>query len=176
MLHGWSNLVELDLATTLEVSVGSLALVSGKTSVPPSVRGVLLSESPRRSASFDLWEHWSGGSMILEDARPFTGTQFRETTTRTQGVGQVKLARDAKKIGGSISADWVTNTCTVRMPWQPVIAITESGTGRPARTFVYYDCFPVRYQFPHLSVNDKEGDTREAITFQPARLEITRPR
>lgn len=127
----------------------------------------------------DTWDSWGGGEPVLIVSQLFNGAQFRTNSLGHKTVSELTLRGSAflSKKGYDY---WMARTLEGD-PWMNSLTLTETGqakkgaggaSGKGGKTYVYHDCFPVRYVFPRMSVTNTTGNVIEEVTVKPIRVEM----
>ncbi len=132
----------------------------------------------------DTWDSWGGGEPMLILSELLNGAQFRTNSPGHKTVGEITL-RGAAWLSKK-GYDYWLNKALAGAPWLSGPKGTEAGqvvlrfrkrpgppnTAAPERTYIYHDCFPVRYVFPLLSVTNTTGNVMEEVSIKPIRVEL----
>ncbi len=137
--------------------------------------GVSLSLEGQPAAEVDAaWESWSGGEPAQIQTGPFNNARFHTFSPGHKTVAEITLRGQAVDERKAL-CQWINDTVQGK-PWKRMLTVTEmlSGDGsvRPGRKYTYFDCFPVRYVFPRMSVTNTTGNVMEELYIKPIRLEL----
>jgi len=53
--------------------------------------------------------------------------------------------------------------------------LSQDGSVKPGKKYTYFDCFPVRYVFPRMSVTNTTGNVMEEVVCRVIRWESDLP-
>jgi len=121
------------------------------------------------------WEHVSGGALIIENVETTIGSdKFHTHSPGHKSVGEITL-RGAVTDKRSALGQWINDTVNGK-PWKRTLTITElisvDGNVKDGRQYTYFDCFPVGYVFPRMSVTHTTGNVHEEVRIKPVRCEL----
>jgi len=118
------------------------------------------------------WETCSGGALAIEIADSSTGSdQFHTTTPGHKTVDELVI-RGPLTGGRKALCDWITKTVQGQA-WKASVTIKEiTKDGGAGKTFVYHDCFPIRYVFPSLAASGT-GNLYEEVGIKPIRMDLS---
>lgn len=126
------------------------------------------------------WETVSGGQLMIEHVETTIGAdKFHTTTPGHKSVGEITL-RGAMTDKRAALCQWINETVQGK-PWKRMLTITEllsvDGGVKDGKQYIYFDCFPVGYVFPRLSLGDPrcEGELVEEIRFVYRSVEVREP-
>jgi len=89
-------------------------------------------------------------------------------------VGEITLV-GAMTDGRKALCQWINDTVNGKQ-WKRTLTITElltvDGGVKDGKQYIYYDCFPMGYNFPRLSVSNTTGNVREEVRIKPIRCEL----
>ena len=138
------------------------------------VRGFKVEISGSSGREVDTaWESVSGGEMIIELSETTIGSdRFRTSSPGHKTVNEVTL-RGAMTDGRKNLCTWINDTVNGK-PWKQNLTITEmlsvDGGVKDGKQYSGIWAYPVRYKFPVLSVDQREGNFEEEITYRWVRL------
>lgn len=120
----------------------------------------------------NAWESVAGGELLIELAEStIGGDQFKTRSPGHKSVGEITL-RGAMTDKRAALCQWINDTVQGR-PWKRSLTITEllsrDGSAKPGKTYTYFDCFPIRYTFPRLSVTNVTGNAPEEVVCRVVR-------
>ncbi len=131
----------------------------------------------------DTWDSWGGGEPALILSQIYTGSPFRIEIPGHKAVEELTLSSSAW-LGKKGYDAWITRALA-GSPWLSGPKGTETGyillrfrkrpellRTLPDRSYTFYDCFPVRYVFPRLSVTNTTGNVMEEVSIKPIRVEL----
>ena len=168
----------------LTVSIGHIELADPEKAptAPPGNVNVTLGDGSGGSVT-DTWDSWGGGEPMLIFPQVFTGAQFRTDLPGHKAVGELTLTGNAW-LGKKGYDAWLTRALA-GTPWLSGPNGTETGSIQlrfrkrpellrtaPEKTYTYYDCFPVRYVFPRMSVTNTTGNVMEEVSLKFIRVEL----
>lgn len=140
------------------------------------VRGFKVEISGSSGKEVDTaWESVSGGDMVIEQTDTTIGSDtFTTTSPGHKSVTELTLC-GAMTDGRKNLCTWINDTVK-GLPWKQMVTITEllsvDGGVKEGKSYIYHDCFPIRYVFPRMTVTNTTGNTREEVSVKPIRLEI----
>jgi hypothetical protein len=146
------------------------------------VRGFKVEISGSSGKEVDTaWESVSGGDMAFSLTRtPARGIGSDKFSTFSPGhktVSEITL-RGAMTDGRKNLCAWINDTVAGRR-WKQMLTITEllsvDGGVKDGKSYLYHDCFPIRYVFPRMSVTNTTGNVQEQVVFHAARAERALP-
>lgn len=161
-------------AVTLEVSIGGVQmedLSNGRVRKRPEILYQAWDDSIQDYVS-EAWDIWGGGDE-WSITTPVGTNRLRINSPGHKTVGEITL-RGAMTDGRKNLCTWINDTVNGK-PWKQMLTINEITTqGNPSRnkTYIYHDCFPIRYVFPRMSVTNTTGNTMEEVSVKPIRLEL----
>jgi hypothetical protein len=120
------------------------------------------------------WESVSGGEMIIELTETTIGSdKFQTTSPGHKSVGEITL-RGAMTDGRKALCDWINETVEGKT-WKRMLTITEllsvDGGVKDGKSYVTVWAYPIRVKFPHLSVDNVQGNVQEEVEFRVIRVE-----
>lgn len=114
------------------------------------------------------WESAHGGELTIELPEVNVGAPGHKT------VGEITL-RGAMTDKRSALCTWINETVQGK-PWKRTLTITEllsvDGGVKDGKQYIYFDCFPVGYVFPRMSVTNTTGNVMEEVRIKPVRCEL----
>ena len=114
------------------------------------------------------WESAHGGELTIELPVSNVGSPGHKS------VGEIVL-RGAMTDKRAALCTWINETVNGR-PWKRTLTITEllsvDGGVKDGKQYIYFDCFPVGYVFPRLSVTNTTGNVQEEVRIKPVRCEL----
>lgn len=117
---------------------------------------------------------WSGGEPQLIQQWPFRNAKFHTFTPGHKSVGEITLRTNG--FIGKKGYDWINASFDNQHTGKKMLTITEmlsvDGGVKDGKQYIYYDCFPIRYEFPKMSVTNTTGNTMEEVTVKPIRVEL----
>jgi hypothetical protein len=120
------------------------------------------------SESDTAWESAHGGELTIELPASNVGTPGHKS------VGEITL-RGAMTDKRAALCQWINDTVNGK-PSKRTLTITEllsvDGGVKDGKQYIYFDCFPVGYVFPHLSVTNTTGNVMEEVRIKPVRAEL----
>jgi hypothetical protein len=124
------------------------------------------------------WETVSGGELIIETTdTTIGGDKFQTTSPGHKSVGEITL-RGAMTGKRAALCTWINETVNGK-PWKRTLTITEllsvDGGVKDGKQYIYFDCFPVGYVFPHISPPDPCARVEEELRFVYRRLVVVDP-
>lgn len=186
---------------TLRVSIGRIEFKTRTMPPPPGrppfaakpadastsdklaqVRGFKVEISGSSGKEVDTaWESVHGGdlSFALHPKPETVGKdKFSTFSPGHKSVGEITL-RGAMTDGRKNLCTWINDTVKGK-PWKRSMAVTEElmlgdGSVKPGKRYTYFDCFPVRYVFPRMSVTNTTGNVAEEVVFRVVRVERELP-
>ncbi len=120
------------------------------------------------------WESVHGGELIIETTDTTVGgDRFQTCAPGHKSIGEITL-RGAMTDKRAALTQWLNDTIAAG-PSRRTVTITEivnAEGGAKGRRSVYFDCFPVSYTFPRLSVTNTAGNVQEEVRIKPVRMEL----
>jgi hypothetical protein len=121
------------------------------------------------------WEHVSGGALMIEHVETtIGGDKFHTHAPGAKSIEELTL-RGAMTDLRQAMCTWINETVAGK-PWKRTVTITEllsvEGGIKEGKKYVYFDCFPCGYVFPHLSVTNTTGNVQEEVRIKPVRCEL----
>lgn len=115
------------------------------------------------------WESVSGGELIIELTETTIGSdKFQTTSPGHKTVSEITL-RGAMTDGRKALCEWINDTVQGKT-WKRMLTITEmlsvDGGVKDGKQYVGDKAYPIRYKFPVLSVDKREGNVEEEITYR----------
>lgn len=159
-------------AEVLTVSIGGIVFSTDGGGAATRGPVVVLDAAGNPADSF---ESWGGGEPGVLLTPIFSGAQYRTNSPGHKTVGELSL-RGKSRPTRKVMYQWF-NDMGVADPPRHTIGVVEQGAGdgsvRKGRTYTYFDCFPVRYVFPRISVDGPaEEDLMEVVVVKPIRIEM----
>jgi len=158
---------------TIEVKCGRIELKS-RLGSPDTSTGPVVFSSPD-GALVESFDSWSGGEPNLVLSPLFNGDRNHIGSPGHKTVNEIILRGSAHAERKNL-CQWInstySNTAAGVVPGGSVLqsALGRAGKGR---TYVYHDCFPVRYVFPRLSATNTTGNVMEEVHIKPIRMDIS---
>lgn len=126
----------------------------------------------------NAWESVSGGELIIELTDATTGGDKHKTNSPGhKSVGEITL-RGAMTDKRAALCQWINDTVQGK-PWKRTVTITEllsqDGAIKPGKKYTYFDCFPVGYVFPRMSVTNTTGSVMEEVKCRVIRWDSDLP-
>lgn len=123
----------------------------------------------------NAWESVSGGELIIElTETTIGGDKYKTQSPGHKSVGEITLC-GAMTDKRAALCQWINETVAGK-PWKRTVTITEllsqDGAVKPGKKYTYFDCFPVGYVFPRMSVTNTTGNVREEVRLKPIRFEM----
>jgi len=142
------------------------------------VRGFKVEISGSSGKEVDTaWESVSGGDMVIELQTQTNPANFKPNSPGHKSVGEITL-RGAMTDGRQSLCRWINDTVNGK-PWKRNLTITEllsqNGVLTPGKSYIFHDCFPIRYVFPRMSVTNTTGNVMEQVTFSVVRFDQDLP-
>jgi len=165
-----------DLADVLVVSMQGVDLLAADDAdagiLAAGMRGLYATVRDPGAAPLvtALWRSWRGGEVAIFPRGQFTDSQFHTTTPGHKYVDTITLRGPMTSSRKSLCT-WINDTVNGK-PWKRSITVTEiTRDGGSAKRYNYFDCFPVRYVFPRMSV-DPAVTLKEEVSVKPIRVEL----
>jgi len=121
------------------------------------------------------WEHVSGGALMIEHVETTIAGDKHHTHSPGHKAVEDIVLRGAMTEKRDQLCKWINETCQGK-GWKRNLTITElhqvDGAVKEGKQYIYYDCFPVRYVFPHMSVTHTTGNVVEEVHVKPIRCEL----
>lgn len=161
-------------SVTLEVSIGGVGmedLSNGRFRKRPEILYQAWDDAIQDYVS-EAWDIWGGGDE-WSITTSVGSDKFRTNSPGHKTVGEITL-RGKMTDGRKNLCAWIKDSVGGK-PWKQMLTINEiTNQGNPSRnkTYIYHDCFPIRYVFPRMSVTNTTGNTMEEVTVKPIRLEL----
>lgn len=124
------------------------------------------------------WESVSGGDLVVETVECTAGEH--QHPPGKAYVAEIIL-RGPLTDERSALCTWLNDTIALS-PNDPkatrarrTLVITPALQGhqkKEGKSYTYYDCFPVGYVFPRMSVTNTTGNTMEEVRIKPIRCEL----
>jgi len=169
---------------TLRVNIGRIELMT--FTAPQSGQGgvSVTVDDGSGQALTDTWESWGGGQPETEIGQQVENAPYRTNSPGHKSVGELRLI--ATIWGSKKGYDYWMNRALAGAPWlagpngvaagKVFVRCSPIKKGSLAsalsRTYIYSDCFPVRYTFPRMSVTNTTGNVREEVRIKPIRFEM----
>ncbi len=121
------------------------------------------------------WEAVSGGELMIEMTNTTTGSDGAQTVAPGhKSVSEITL-RGAMTKSRAALCQWINDTANGK-EWKRTLTVTElldvSGQQKAGKAYIYFDCFPVCYVFPRMSVSNTTGNVMEEVRIKPIRAEL----
>lgn len=132
-------------------------------------------DGPAGKDTDTAWESVSGGALIIEHVETTIGNDKSHTNSPGhKSVGEITL-RGAMTDKRAALCQWINDTVNGK-PWKRTLTITEllsvDGGVKDGKQYIYFDCFPVGYVFPRMSVTHTTGNVHEEVRIKPVRCEL----
>lgn len=162
----------LPVLDTLVVQPQGFAMEAGDEAEPSKPTGLAIGiAGDDGSLSIDEdFTSWGGGAPVFVDESGFRDTQFRTTSPGHKFVDSLTL-RGPLTPGRKALCQWITEVVQGK-PWKRTLTVKEiTKDGSAGKTFLYEDCFPIRYVFPQLKAGSSSTQS-ETLTVKIGRIEF----
>jgi phage tail-like protein len=162
---------------TLVCRIGGLELIALSEDEPKNpkvevaIRGDDSGSDPDSAWETCSFNVWTGGEPTLIQKWPFRETAHYRELPGEKAVTDLVL-RGPLTSGRKNLCEWITDSVNGK-PWRKTVTVKEiTKDGGAGKTFIYHDCFPIRYVFPSFSEGDSANARTEWITCKMGRVEL----
>lgn len=123
----------------------------------------------------NTWEKCSGGGLTIEFIDSTIGSDKQHGATPGHKTVEEITLRGTLTDQRTAMVRWLNDTMSGK-PWRRTLTITElitiDGGVKPGKKYTYFECFPVGYVFPRMTVTHTTGNVHEEVRIKPVRCEL----